>query len=62
MKKYLISSRMTFIEIIDVDRQLGEQANRFCRTYGLSPADAIHLTCALRAGCDVLLSWDDRNC
>ena len=49
-----------FIEVIDVDRQLGEQANRFCRTYGLSPADAIHLACALRAGCDVLLSWDDQ--
>lgn len=48
-----------FIEVIDVDRELGEQANRFCRTYGLSPADAIHLACALRADCDVLLSWDE---
>ena len=49
-----------FIEVIDVDRELGEQANRFCRTYRLSPADAIHLACALRAGCDVLLSWDEQ--
>ncbi len=49
-----------FIEVIDVDRELGEQANRFCREYGLSPADAIHLACALRAGCDVLLSWDEK--
>ena len=49
-----------FIEVIDVDRELGEQSNRFCRTYGLSPADAIHLSCALRAGCDVLLSWDEQ--
>ena len=48
-----------FIEVIDVDRELGEQANRFCRAYGLSPADAIHLACALRAGCDVILSWDE---
>ena len=49
-----------FIEVIDVDRQIGEQANHFCRQYGLSPADATHLACALRAGCDVLLAWDDK--
>jgi hypothetical protein len=24
------------------------------------PNDAIHLACALRAGCDVLLGWDNR--
>ena len=49
-----------FIEVIDVDRLIGEEANRLCRQYGLLPADAIHLASALRAGCDVLLAWDDR--
>ena len=48
-----------YIDVVSVDRMIGEQAHRFCREYGLSPADAIHLACALRAGCDYLLSWDD---
>lgn len=47
-----------FIDIVDVDRTIGEQANRFCRRYPLRPNDAIHLACALRAKCDVLLTWD----
>jgi predicted nucleic acid-binding protein len=49
-----------FIQLVDVDRGIGEQANRFCRQYGIYPNDAIHLACALRAGCDVLLAWDNR--
>ena len=49
-----------FFEFIDVDRELGEQANRFCRQFGLRPNDAIHLASALKAKCDVLLAWDDR--
>ncbi len=48
----------SWIDVVDVDREIGEQANRFCRRYGLMPNDAIHLACALRAKCDVLLSWD----
>ena len=48
-----------YIKIIDVDRRIGEEANQFCRTYGLLGNDAIHLACALRAGCDVLLTWDN---
>ncbi len=47
-----------WIKLIDIDRRIGEQANEFCRTYGVYPNDAIHLACALRAGCDVLLTWD----
>ena len=35
--------RTEFIVLIEVNRKIGEQANRFCRTYGLSPVDAIHL-------------------
>ncbi|MGI8552564.1 MAG: type II toxin-antitoxin system VapC family toxin [Dehalococcoidia bacterium] len=49
-----------FINIIDVDRGIGEEANRLCRQYGLMPNDAIHLACALRAECDVLPAWDGR--
>ena len=52
--------RRQFIAFIEIDRRIGEQANRFCREYGLSPADATHLACALDAGCDVLLAWDDK--
>jgi predicted nucleic acid-binding protein len=48
-----------YIIIVDVDREVGENANKFCREYGLNPMDAIHLACALRAKCDVLLSWDN---
>ena len=48
-----------FIDIVDVDRTIGEQANRFCRQFPLRPNDAIHLACALKAKCDVLLTWDN---
>lgn len=48
-----------YLDVVSVDRLIGEQAHLFCREYALSPADAIHLACALRAQCDVLLSWDD---
>ena len=49
-----------FILIIDADRAIGEEANKICRQYGILPNDGIHLACALRAACDVLLAWDDR--
>jgi predicted nucleic acid-binding protein len=48
-----------FIDIVDVDRMIGEQANKLCRQYPLQPNDAIHLACALKAKCDVLLTWDN---
>jgi predicted nucleic acid-binding protein len=50
-----------FILVVDVDRSIGEEANRLCcqyQSHGLMPNDAIHMACARRAGCDVLLSWD----
>jgi hypothetical protein len=50
-----------FVEVIEVDREIGLDAHRFCRQYSsnkLLPNDAIHLACALRASCDVLLAWD----
>ena len=48
-----------YIDVISVDRMIGEQAHLFCREFTLSPADGIHLACALRGNCDILLSWDD---
>src|SRR5581483_8734923 len=45
-----------YIKLVDADRQIGEQANGFCRQYSLYHNDAVHLACALRGGCDVLLA------
>jgi predicted nucleic acid-binding protein len=59
-EKILAFFENDFIALIDVDRTNGEDANQICRDVGLLPADATHLACALRAGCDVLLAWDDR--
>jgi predicted nucleic acid-binding protein len=50
--------RSGFFKVIDVDRTIAESAHRCCRTLRLKPYDAVHLACALRAGCDVLLTWD----
>ena len=52
-----------FVDVIEVDRETGLLAHKLCRQYSrekLYPNDAIHLACALRAGCDVLLAWDHR--
>lgn len=48
------------IQIIDVDRWIGEEAHKLCRQYSLKPFDAIHIASALRAGCDYFLTWDDK--
>ena len=47
-----------FFELIQLDREIGEDANRIAREKGLMPGDAVHVASALRAECDVLLSWD----
>ena len=50
-----------FVNVVPIDRKIGEEANKLCRKYEaekLSPNNAIHLACAKKAGCDVLLSWD----
>lgn len=49
-----------FLVFIDVDRRVAERAHRLCRDTGLRPFDALHVASALRANCEVLLSWDDR--
>jgi len=57
--------REEFIQLIEVDREIGETAHHLCRTHKAGPnqpalraVDAIHIASAKRAGCDVLLSWD----
>ena len=50
-----------WIQLIDVDRGIGELANKLCLEYieiPIYPHDAIHLACALQGKCDVLLTWD----
>ena len=50
-----------FIAFVEVDRAVAEEANRLCRRFAdkkLMPNDGIHLASAVRAGCDVLLTWD----
>jgi predicted nucleic acid-binding protein len=49
-----------FFELVIVDRDIGLEANRIAAMHGLNPNDAIHTACALRAGCDVVLTWDKR--
>lgn len=47
-----------YVQLVDLDRLIGERANRLCREYDLLGNDAVHLASAMRAGCDVLLAWD----
>ncbi len=50
-----------FVTVIEVDRETALHAHHLCQEYandGLMPNDAMHLACALRAGCDYLLAWD----
>jgi predicted nucleic acid-binding protein len=50
-----------FVRVIELDRETALVAHQLCRQFasnGLMPSDAIHLACALRAGCDILLAWD----
>jgi predicted nucleic acid-binding protein len=50
-----------FVKIVEVDTEVGISAHRMCRQYAdakLLPNDAMHLACALRVPCDVLLVYD----
>jgi predicted nucleic acid-binding protein len=58
-EKVLAFFEHDFVELIVLDREVGEAANRIARERGLPPGDAVHVASALRAGCDCLLSWDD---
>lgn len=50
-----------WIEWVLLDRLVAEEANRLLLRYKaqkLRPPDAVHLASALRAKCDVFLTWD----
>ena len=50
-----------WIEWVPVERLIGEDSNALLVRYRkqhLRPGDAIHLASAIRAKCDVLLTWD----
>lgn len=50
-----------WIEWVPLERLIGEDANALLVKYRkqkLRPCDAIHLASAIRAKCDVLLTWD----
>jgi predicted nucleic acid-binding protein len=58
--EFLPYANAAFVEVIDVDREVGMIAHELCQQHApdLRPMDALHLACALRAKCDVLLVWD----
>lgn len=51
-----------FFQWVVADMHIGIHANRLCQAHNINPFDALHLACALRAKCDVFLTWDDDLC
>lgn len=50
-----------WVEIIELDRDMGITANVLCRRFAankLYPNDSLHLASALRVPCDYLLAYD----
>lgn len=47
-----------YISLIEVNREIGEKAQRLGAAYGITPMDAIHLATAIWWKCDVFLYWD----
>lgn len=47
-----------FIQWVEVDLVIAREARRLSREYGLRGPDAVHLASAIRASCDVLMTWD----
>lgn len=50
-----------FIQWVDVDLVIAREARRLSRAYRLRGADAIHLASAIRASCDVLMTWNKND-
>lgn len=47
-----------YIQLIEVNREIGEKAQWLGATYGITPMDALHLATAIWWECDVFLYWD----
>lgn len=50
-----------FIQWVEVDLVIAREARRLSRERGLRGADAIHLASAVRASCDVLMTWNKND-
>jgi predicted nucleic acid-binding protein len=57
--------REEYIQLVEIDREVGERANELCRTHkpkpnfpALRPNDAIHIASAEKAGCEKILAYD----
>ena len=47
-----------YIQVIEVNREIGEEAQRLGATYGITPMDSLHLATAIWWECDIFLYWD----
>lgn len=50
-----------FIQWVEVDLVVARKARELSREYGLRGQDAIHLASAVRASCDVLMTWNKKD-
>lgn len=50
-----------FLQWVEVDLVIAREARRVSRERRLRGADAIHLASAVRAGCDVLMTWNKND-
>lgn len=50
-----------FIQWVEVDLSIAREARRLSREHRLRGADAIHLASAIRADCDVLMTWNSND-
>ena len=50
-----------FIQWIEVDLVVARDARRLSRAHRFRGADAIHLASAIRASCDVLMTWNKND-
>ena len=57
-RRYASSLPIEYIQLVEVNREIGEKAQTLGATYGITPLDAIHLATAIWWECDVFLYWD----
>lgn len=50
-----------FLRWVEVDLVVAREARRLSRAHRLRGADAIHLASAIRASCDVLMTWNKND-
>jgi hypothetical protein len=49
-----------FIDLVAIDRFVGEMASDFVRGYGIKPPDAVHIASAIIAQVPVFQTYDDK--